>query len=107
MQLRGRPFKVFLQRFRPKLTIVPPQPLEFHPVPLPAGEEGEYVLALKQELRGAMRQLPYFIRPAVPKRGQCPCPAPLGTRATQDVHSLMERASRFPLCLNHIGLLEM
>lgn len=44
------------------------QPLEFHPVPLPAGEEGEYVLALKQELRGAMRQLPYFIRPAVPKR---------------------------------------
>lgn len=45
-------------------------PLEFHPVPLPAGEEGEYVLALKQELRGAMRQLPYFIRPAVPKRGQ-------------------------------------
>ncbi|KAG8517574.1 DNA-directed RNA polymerase III subunit RPC7-like [Galemys pyrenaicus] len=43
-------------------------PLEFRPVPLPAGEEGEYVLALKQELRGAMRQLPYFIRPAVPKR---------------------------------------
>ncbi|KAM9243621.1 DNA-directed RNA polymerase III subunit RPC7-like isoform 2-T2 [Dugong dugon] len=42
--------------------------LEFHPVPLPSGEEGEYVLALKQELRGAMRQLPYFIRPAVPKR---------------------------------------
>ena len=44
------------------------QPLEFRPVPLPSGEEGEYVLALKQELRGAMRQLPYFIRPAVPKR---------------------------------------
>uniref|UniRef100_G3T6N8 DNA-directed RNA polymerase III subunit n=1 Tax=Loxodonta africana TaxID=9785 RepID=G3T6N8_LOXAF len=43
-------------------------PLEFYPVPLPSGEEGEYVLALKQELRGAMRQLPYFIRPAVPKR---------------------------------------
>lgn len=43
-------------------------PLEFRPVPLPSGEEGEYVLALKQELRGAMRQLPYFIRPAVPKR---------------------------------------
>uniref|UniRef100_F7BIJ4 DNA-directed RNA polymerase III subunit n=1 Tax=Monodelphis domestica TaxID=13616 RepID=F7BIJ4_MONDO len=43
-------------------------PLEFRPVPLPSGEEGEYVLALKQELRGAMRQLPYFIRPAAPKR---------------------------------------
>ncbi|XP_004689636.1 PREDICTED: DNA-directed RNA polymerase III subunit RPC7-like [Condylura cristata] len=43
-------------------------PLEFRPVPLPSGEEGEYVLALKQELRGAMRQLPYFIRPAVPRR---------------------------------------
>ena len=37
-------------------------------MPLPSGEEGEYVLALKQELRGAMRQLPYFIRPAVPNR---------------------------------------
>ena len=37
-------------------------------MPLPSGEEGGYVLALKQELRGAMRQLPYFIRPAVPKR---------------------------------------
>lgn len=42
-------------------------------MPLPSGEEGEYVLALKQELRGAMRQLPYFIRPAVPKRGQLEC----------------------------------
>ncbi|KAL1772401.1 DNA-directed RNA polymerase III subunit RPC7-like isoform X1 [Sigmodon hispidus] len=43
-------------------------PLESRPAPLPAGEEGEYVLALKQELRAAMRQLPYFIRPAIPKR---------------------------------------
>ncbi|XP_031213977.1 DNA-directed RNA polymerase III subunit RPC7-like [Mastomys coucha] len=43
-------------------------PLEFHPVPLTAGEKGEYVLALKQELHGTMRQLPYFIHPAVPKR---------------------------------------
>ena len=44
-------------------------------MPLPSGEEGEYVLALKQELRGAMRQLPYFIRPAVPKRGQFDVPS--------------------------------
>ncbi|EHB01545.1 DNA-directed RNA polymerase III subunit RPC7-like protein [Heterocephalus glaber] len=43
-------------------------PLEFRPGPLPSGEEGEYVLALKQELRGAMRQHPYFIRPAIPKK---------------------------------------
>ncbi|XP_028911485.1 DNA-directed RNA polymerase III subunit RPC7-like [Ornithorhynchus anatinus] len=42
-------------------------PLELRPVPLTPGEEGEYVLALKQELRGAMRQLPYFVRPAAPK----------------------------------------
>lgn len=56
--------------FSASAFFLPPQPLEFHPVPLPSGEEGEYVLALKQELRGAMRQLPYFIRPAVPKRGQ-------------------------------------
>ncbi|KAK7797860.1 hypothetical protein U0070_010624 [Myodes glareolus] len=66
--LGERPFKVFIVAFHPRLTIVSPQPLEFHPVPLPPGEEGEYVLALKQELRGAMRQLPYFIRPAVPRR---------------------------------------
>ncbi|KAM6294302.1 LOW QUALITY PROTEIN: DNA-directed RNA polymerase III subunit RPC7-like [Aegotheles albertisi] len=41
--------------------------LEQRAVPLP-GEQGEYMLALKQELRGAMRNLPYFIKPGAPRR---------------------------------------
>ncbi|KAM9515133.1 DNA-directed RNA polymerase III subunit RPC7-like isoform 1-T1 [Guaruba guarouba] len=43
-------------------------PLEHRAAPLPGGEEGEYVLALKQELRGAMRNLPYFVKPGAPRR---------------------------------------
>uniref|UniRef100_A0A8D2J3Y6 DNA-directed RNA polymerase III subunit n=1 Tax=Varanus komodoensis TaxID=61221 RepID=A0A8D2J3Y6_VARKO len=43
-------------------------PLEYKPVPLQAGEEVEYMLALKQELRGATKTLPYFIKPSAPKK---------------------------------------
>ncbi|XP_058016049.1 DNA-directed RNA polymerase III subunit RPC7-like isoform X2 [Ahaetulla prasina] len=43
-------------------------PLEYKPLPLLAGEEVEYMLALKQELRGAMKNLPYFIKPSAPKK---------------------------------------
>ncbi|XP_058863485.1 DNA-directed RNA polymerase III subunit RPC7-like [Acipenser ruthenus] len=43
-------------------------PMEYKPVPLQPGEEAEYMLALKQELRGAMRSLPYFVKPAAPKK---------------------------------------
>ncbi|KAM6309452.1 DNA-directed RNA polymerase III subunit RPC7-like [Podargus strigoides] len=43
-------------------------PLERRAPPLAGGEEGEYMLALKQELRGAMRGLPYFVRPGAPRR---------------------------------------
>ncbi|KAI5618245.1 DNA-directed RNA polymerase III subunit RPC7-like, partial [Silurus asotus] len=43
-------------------------PLEHKPVPLQTGEEAEYMLALKQEFRGAMKSLPFFIRPAAPKK---------------------------------------
>ncbi|XP_069734475.1 DNA-directed RNA polymerase III subunit RPC7-like [Phaenicophaeus curvirostris] len=43
-------------------------PLEQRALGLPGGEEGDYVLALKQELRGAMRSLPYFIKPGAPRR---------------------------------------
>ncbi|XP_043920115.1 DNA-directed RNA polymerase III subunit RPC7 isoform X2 [Protopterus annectens] len=44
--------------------------VDFKPVPLKTGEDVEYMLALKQELRGTMKQLPYFMevqreRPAV------------------------------------------
>ena len=50
----------------PTLT---PQAVECRAVPLPGGEEVEYMLALKQELRGAMKGLPYFVRPGAPHRG--------------------------------------
>ncbi|XP_062873919.1 DNA-directed RNA polymerase III subunit RPC7 [Trichomycterus rosablanca] len=44
-----------------------PQPLfpqtEFKPVPLKAGEDEDYMLALKQEIRGRMKDLPFNIKP--------------------------------------------
>uniref|UniRef100_A0A8C5QVT7 Uncharacterized protein n=1 Tax=Leptobrachium leishanense TaxID=445787 RepID=A0A8C5QVT7_9ANUR len=55
----------------PPPTLQPPQlfpALDYKPVPLQSGEEVEYMLALKQELRGAMKSLPYFIKPAAPKK---------------------------------------
>ncbi|XP_072350592.1 DNA-directed RNA polymerase III subunit RPC7-like, partial [Scyliorhinus torazame] len=42
--------------------------LEFKAIPLHVGEEAEYMLALKQELRGAMKGLPYYVKPAAPKK---------------------------------------
>ncbi|TKS78863.1 DNA-directed RNA polymerase III subunit RPC7 [Collichthys lucidus] len=36
---------------------------EFKPVPLKAGEEEDYMLALKQEMRGTMQRLPHNIKP--------------------------------------------
>lgn len=47
----------------------PTQALERRAAPLPGGEESEYMLALKQELRRAMRGLPYFVKPGAPRRG--------------------------------------
>ncbi|KAK1805223.1 hypothetical protein P4O66_019171, partial [Electrophorus voltai] len=39
------------------------KPLQFRPVPLPTGEEVDYMLALKQELRASSKILPSHIRP--------------------------------------------
>ncbi|XP_062310592.1 DNA-directed RNA polymerase III subunit RPC7 isoform X2 [Osmerus eperlanus] len=50
---------------------VGPNPLfpdvEFKPVPLKVGDDEDYMLALKQEMRGTMRQLPHSIKPLKPK----------------------------------------
>ena len=40
------------------------QPLEYKPVPLDMNEEQRYLLALKEEYKGAMRESPYYILPA-------------------------------------------
>ncbi|TSM85935.1 DNA-directed RNA polymerase III subunit RPC7 [Bagarius yarrelli] len=37
--------------------------MEFKPVPLKAGEDDDYMLALKQEIRGRMKSLPFNIKP--------------------------------------------
>ncbi|XP_041644398.1 DNA-directed RNA polymerase III subunit RPC7 [Cheilinus undulatus] len=46
---------------------VGPSPLfpntDFKPVPLKSGEEEDYMLALKQEMRGTMQRLPHNIKP--------------------------------------------
>ncbi|XP_076853824.1 DNA-directed RNA polymerase III subunit RPC7 [Brachyhypopomus gauderio] len=42
---------------------------EFKPVPLKAGEDEDYMLALKQEIRGRMKGLPFNIKPPFGKRG--------------------------------------
>ncbi|XP_031735916.1 DNA-directed RNA polymerase III subunit RPC7-like [Anarrhichthys ocellatus] len=53
-------------------SIQQPTPLfpvmEQKPLPLTGGEEAEYLLALKQEFRGAMKTLPFFIQPAAARR---------------------------------------
>lgn len=47
-----------------------PQTTDFKPVPLKVGEEEDYMLALKQEMRGAMRSLPYNIKPLSNRVGE-------------------------------------
>uniref|UniRef100_A0A3Q2TAM2 RNA polymerase III subunit G like n=1 Tax=Fundulus heteroclitus TaxID=8078 RepID=A0A3Q2TAM2_FUNHE len=42
--------------------------MEQKPLPLTGGEEAEYLTALKQDFRGAMRGLPCFIQPAAAHR---------------------------------------
>ncbi|XP_040022202.1 DNA-directed RNA polymerase III subunit RPC7-like [Gasterosteus aculeatus] len=53
-------------------SIQQPTPLfpvmEQKPLPLTGGEEAEYLLALKQEFRGAMKTLPFFIQPTAAKK---------------------------------------
>lgn len=43
--------------------------MEQKPLPLAGGEEAEYLLALKQDFRGVMKNLPFFIKPAAAQRG--------------------------------------
>eukprot|EP00062_Callorhinchus_milii_P008535 gi/632951350/ref/XP_007891247.1/ PREDICTED: DNA-directed RNA polymerase III subunit RPC7 [Callorhinchus milii] len=43
-------------------------PTDFKTVPLNTGEDVNYMLALKQELRGSSKKLPYFIEVATVKR---------------------------------------
>ncbi|XP_061692301.1 DNA-directed RNA polymerase III subunit RPC7-like isoform X1 [Syngnathoides biaculeatus] len=43
-------------------------PMEHNPLPLACSEEAEYLLALKQEFRGAMKTRPGFIQPQIGQR---------------------------------------
>lgn len=46
------------------------QTTDFKPLPLKAGEEEDYMLALKQEMRATMQRLPYNIKPHSNKVGE-------------------------------------
>lgn len=48
------------------------QPTDLKPVPLKAGEEEDYMLALKQEMRGTMQRLPYNLKPRSNRVGEEP-----------------------------------
>uniref|UniRef100_UPI003AAECE5E DNA-directed RNA polymerase III subunit RPC7-like n=1 Tax=Centroberyx gerrardi TaxID=166262 RepID=UPI003AAECE5E len=43
-------------------------PMTAQPLPLQCGEEADYMLALKQELRAATKNLPFYIRKDAPRR---------------------------------------
>ncbi|XP_010013248.1 PREDICTED: DNA-directed RNA polymerase III subunit RPC7 [Nestor notabilis] len=48
----------------PDVTCQPPPPFpstDNKPVPLKTGEDEDYMLALKQDLRGTMKKMPYFL----------------------------------------------
>uniref|UniRef100_A0A671NUA7 DNA-directed RNA polymerase III subunit RPC7-like n=1 Tax=Sinocyclocheilus anshuiensis TaxID=1608454 RepID=A0A671NUA7_9TELE len=45
-------------------------PMQFRPVPLHTGEEVDYMLALKQELRASSKNLPFHIKAARTKTGK-------------------------------------
>lgn len=44
--------------------------MQFKPVPLNTGEEVDYMLALKQELRASSKNLPFHIKAARAKTGR-------------------------------------
>lgn len=46
------------------------QSTEYKPVPLKTGEDEDYMLALKQELRGTMQRLPHNIKAQCNKAGE-------------------------------------
>ncbi|XP_023234533.1 DNA-directed RNA polymerase III subunit RPC7-like [Centruroides sculpturatus] len=55
----------------PPPIIQPPAmypPLEFKPVPLISNEEENYLLALKQELRGTLRDSGFYVQPVLVKK---------------------------------------
>lgn len=49
---------------------VPGQNTDFKPVPLKVGEDEDYMLALKQEMRGTMQRLPHNIKAHNNKAGE-------------------------------------
>ncbi|XP_064208734.1 RNA polymerase III subunit GL b isoform X2 [Anguilla rostrata] len=68
-------------------------PMDHKPIPLQTSEEAEYMLALKQELRGAMKSLPFYIRPAAPKKDWKRLPRELRIRVRKP---LKEKAPTVP-----------
>ena len=74
------------------------QPLDVKPLPLRQSDADEYMLALKQELRGCMRELPYFIKPPVKTKGRRNAPViikvPMERRGTCSVSQRLSSPQR-------------
>ncbi|XP_076995281.1 DNA-directed RNA polymerase III subunit RPC7 isoform X2 [Tamandua tetradactyla] len=57
----------------PDVVLKPPPlfpDIDYKPVPLKTGEDEDYMLALKQELRETMKRMPFFIETPEEKQGQ-------------------------------------
>ena len=52
------------------VSSLPLQLLEFKPVPLEPSHGDDYMLALKQEIRGTMRRLPCYLKANAAKSGE-------------------------------------
>ncbi|CAB1321524.1 unnamed protein product [Coregonus sp. 'balchen'] len=68
--------------------------VEFKPVPLKVGEDEDYMLALKQEIRGTMRQLPHNIRPLAGKGGAKKKPIKVSSKEKSDVLSKLDELEK-------------
>lgn len=52
------------------VSCLPVQVLEFKPVAMDLSPSDDYMLSLKQEMRGAMRRLPCYLTPNAAKSGE-------------------------------------
>ncbi|KAM7391824.1 hypothetical protein PAMP_022481 [Pampus punctatissimus] len=77
---------------------VGPSPLfpntDFKPVPLKVGEDEDYMLALKQEMRGTMQRLPHNIKPQSNKAGTKKKTVKISRKDAQDMLSKLDELEK-------------
>lgn len=81
------------------------KPLQFKPVPLASEESYEYMLLLKQEFRGSMRDSPYFVKPLDKKKGTKVSCNTACMHFSSAWNECIERCTDLPVFLRHfIGI---